>query len=403
MLHRSCLGSRGKAFSSDGILLCPFEDHYWPMKTVGEVTVSEGDRRRLREPWACAANPMPTSPVGDWRPPYAVSVVAKPCDMIGTYLTILFILSLLVNFTHDLVAQDSSLRNEHLFVIKGTPLEQEYQEMLFKYLLRQTDRATQSRVARLESLHSEGDFRFSKDGSGRRPAIVYLRDRGGEQDTPEVYEGLVRAGRVVGVADVRGFGETMSARNVPDTRMDYFHARDGMEATFTYASFFLGRAILGMRVWDGLQVVEYVCSRPDVDAKQISLIGRGWAGTVSLFVAALDSRIGCLAVEEIPASYAEIARSEDYAQPVSSMLPGVLEDFDLSDIFSAIVPRRLLVLNPVDVLTKKMVWEEARQALNPVRYAYQTAHTPAAFEVRVDPEERQIFEAIKRWIYTGRH
>ena len=86
------------------------------------------------------------------------------------------------------------------------------------------------------------------------------------------------------MADVRGFGETMSPRNVREEGVTYFDPRDGMDADFTYASFF-GRPLLGMRVEDALQVVRHLRARPDVDGARIGIVGRGWAGMVGLFTA----------------------------------------------------------------------------------------------------------------------
>jgi hypothetical protein len=85
--------------------------------------------------------------------------------------------------------------------------------------------------------------------------VVYLRDREGRNDAPESFEKLALKGRQVVVADVRGFGETMSSKNVPDARMYYFHPRDGMDADYAYAAFSLGRCLVGMRVQDAVAVI----------------------------------------------------------------------------------------------------------------------------------------------------
>jgi cephalosporin-C deacetylase-like acetyl esterase len=239
---------------------------------------------------------------------------------------------------------------------------------------------------------------YSKSSAQPMPAVVYLRDRGGDQDYPGIFESLAGQGRLVAVADVRGFGETRSPRNVPDEGVEYFDPRGGMDADFAYAGFFLGRPLLGMRVWDALHVAEYLRSRSDVDPKRIGIVGRGWAGATALFTAAVDSRLAWAAVEGAPASYGEIARSEEYAQPVSLMLPGVLHDFDLPDVLAGLAPRALLVLNPTDALVGKMSWEKARAALEPVRRVYESAGAAQGFDVRVVPIESDVGGALESWI-----
>lgn len=239
---------------------------------------------------------------------------------------------------------------------------------------------------------------LSKGSPGRRRAVVYLRDRDGSRDDPAIFESLARSGRIVLVADVRGFGETMSRRSVPDTRIGYFHPRDAMDADFCYASFFLGRPLLGMRVWDALQVLAYARTRPDVDPGQVSLAGHGWAGTIAIFAGALDPKVSAVAVESVPTSYAGMARVEADVEPVSLMLPGVLKDFDLEDVMGAISPRPLLVQAPVDALDKKMPAREASQAMKPVSESYAPARAAKALTVRTSPYASDIEKELESWL-----
>jgi len=234
--------------------------------------------------------------------------------------------------------------------------------------------------------------------ASRLPTVVYLRDRQGEEDSPSLFSALAREGRLVAVADVRGFGETWAPGSVRETSEGYYHPRDGRDADFTYAAYFLGRSLLGMRVWDALTVAAYVRSRSDVDSQRLVMVGRGWAGPVALFTAALDAAISGVVVEGAPASYAAIASSKLYAQPVSLFVPGVLQDFDLEDVCFALAPRPVLVLNPQDPLTRKMYREEARQAFERVRETYTGGHADSAFAVQVAPLESEARATLERWI-----
>jgi cephalosporin-C deacetylase-like acetyl esterase len=242
---------------------------------------------------------------------------------------------------------------------------------------------------------------FAKALAKSLPGIVYLRDRAGEQDSGEVSEALARQGRLVAIADVRGFGETRAPRNVPDEGVEYFDPRGGMDADFAYAGFFLGRPLLGMRVWDALHVAEYLRSRSEVDSQRVGIIGRGWAATVALFAAAVDPHLGWAVLEGAPNSYGEIARAEEYAQPVSLMLPGVLQDFDLPDVLAGLAPRPLLILNPTDALVRKMSSERTRAAFESVRKAYAAAGASQNLEVGVVPWEADFTAVLAGWI--GRH
>jgi cephalosporin-C deacetylase-like acetyl esterase len=240
----------------------------------------------------------------------------------------------------------------------------------------------------------------SKDMEERAPAVIYLRDRLGEHDRSEFFASLARRGKLVVVADVRGFGETWAPRSVRETGADYFDPRDGVDADFAYAANFLGRPLLGMRVWDALSVSAYVRSRPDVDSRRVAMVGRGWAGPVAAFAAALDSQITELAVEGMPVSYGALATAEIYEQPAVVLLPDVLRDFDLEDVFCLFAPRRCLLLNPQDALTRKMTRKEAQQAVKGVHAPFAPVQGPSCFQVVVRPLEPGTLRALENWLST---
>jgi len=200
------------------------------------------------------------------------------------------------------------------------------------------------------------------------------------------------------VADVRGFGETMSARRISDPHLDYFDPRDGMDADFTFASFFLGRPLLGMRVRDARYVVSFMRARSDVDSAHITIVGRHWAGVVALFTAASEPAVSSVVVEGTPVSFGSIAAAELYNQPVSLMLPGALRDFDLTDIFSALAPRPLLVINPQDAMTRKLEREDARQTVESIQQAYHKAEADRVFEEEVVALEPDTQNTIVKWV-----
>jgi hypothetical protein len=120
-----------------------------------------------------------------------------------------------------------------------------------------------------------------------------------------------------------------------------------------------------------------------------------------LFAAAADATVAGAAVEGIAASYAEIARSRVYVQPVSLMLPGALQDFDLADVMAALKARPLLVMNLQDAARRRMSLAEAELDVKPARDAYARAKAEQAFELRVVPIESDVHEALVKWV--GQH
>jgi len=239
---------------------------------------------------------------------------------------------------------------------------------------------------------------YVKGQVSRLPAVVYLRDRSGDADPTTQFQNLAEHGRIVAVADVRGFGETMSQQKIPAANVGYFDPRDGVDADFAYASFFFGRPLMGMRVRDARSVVRFLDSRPDVDRDHISIVGKGCAGVVAMLAAALDKRVTSAAVDGVPVSYGEIARAEIYEQPVSLLLPGVLRDFDLTDVFASLAPRPLLVINPLDGLTRPMDQQQADEVLKTVRDAYRAVGADGMLAVRVATPVPDGQEILTEWV-----
>jgi len=57
----------------------------------------------------------------------------------------------------------------------------------------------------------------------------------------------------------------------------------------------LGRNTASFRVWDGMRAIDYLQSRPEVDAERIGCTGNSGGGTMTSYLMALDDRIGCAA------------------------------------------------------------------------------------------------------------
>ena len=80
-------------------------------------------------------------------------------------------------------------------------------------------------------------------------------------------------------------------------------------------------------------------------------------------------------------------KTDNYALPVSQMLPGVLKEFDLEDVYAALAPKPLLLLNPVNAETRRMDRREAHAVLAGVTAAYEpaTASPWAGLSIEVAP------------------
>lgn len=68
------------------------------------------------------------------------------------------------------------------------------------------------------------------------------------------------------------------------------------EHTFVgVGSTLVGESAATVRIWDGLRAMDYLASRPDVDATRLGCTGNSGGGTLTAYLMALDERIVCAA------------------------------------------------------------------------------------------------------------
>ncbi len=180
------------------------------------------------------------------------------------------------------------------------------------------------------------------DGAGRHPAALVVDARSKEMLAREGgdLEDLVHSGYLVLAIEPRGVPEKGEPRRA-SILGDY---KDAARA------YVVGKTLVGMRAEDVIRAVDYLASRPDVDAAAITGIGRGSLSVPLLHAAVLDARISRLILEQTLESY-RLALDHPIDRDLYDVLvPGVLKKYDLPELVAAMKPRPVVLLNPVDEL-----------------------------------------------------
>jgi len=142
---------------------------------------------------------------------------------------------------------------------------------------------------------------------------------------------------VVGM-DPRGIGEV---RALSCSMKDFF---DYYDADYLYASagLMLDEPYLGRKVHDIMSVAALLAAR----GNEVHLEGRGLGAVAGAFAALLSPAVGKVTLVNGLLSFREVAEAVLYRWPLSHMVPGILRECDLPDVYRALAAKDLVLVDP---------------------------------------------------------
>jgi dienelactone hydrolase len=103
----------------------------------------------------------------------------------------------------------------------------------------------------------------------------------------------------------------------------------------------VGETMVAWRVWDVMRTLDYVATRPELDASRVGCMGISGGGTITLFASALDSRIRAAMVSGYLNTFRDSVGS--LAHCIDNYIPGILNWAEMHDVAGLIAPRPLFV------------------------------------------------------------
>jgi dienelactone hydrolase len=263
----------------------------------------------------------------------------------------------------------------------------------------------------------------------RRPAVIVLHGTGGSKEgmTGRLRE-LAARGFVAVAIDGRHHGAR--ARATADGMSAYQSAmlrayRNGGEQPFLFDT-----------VWDVMRLVDYLETRPDVDARRIGLTGISKGGMETYLAAAADPRIAAAVPligvqsfrwalehsawdsrawtlrEAVEAAAADAKSGVDAGfmrKFYDRVAPGVRSDFDGPAMLPLIAPRPLLVING-DSDPRTPV-AGVRECIAAAAREYKAQGVPDRLVLQLQPDtghqvtaeaDRAMLAWFERWLEPGR-
>lgn len=178
-------------------------------------------------------------------------------------------------------------------------------------------------------------------GHGRGVDPVAGVDDNGELDTTgkeyqhSFAEQAVKQGFVTLAVEMIGFG----CRRDPAARKKGAAASSCQPAAG--AALLLGNTMAAWRTYDVIRALDYLATRPEVDAQRIGCMGISGGGTVTLYAAAVDRRIRAAVLSGSFALYRDCIFS--IAHCIDNYVPGMLRWAEMPDVAGLIAPQPVFV------------------------------------------------------------
>jgi dienelactone hydrolase len=206
----------------------------------------------------------------------------------------------------------------------------------------------------LVDLHSHGGmYLFGKekvvDLGDNHPAMIAYHES--NYDGRPTATELVRRGYIVIAADAFYFGERRlqveggEDRSKLDTEtVKRLNQRNrAKEATLAKGLALAGSTWPGIVAWDDMRTIDYLLSRPEVDAKRIGCLGISMGGYRSMLLAALDERVHAAVITGFMSTVRPMLQSHLEIHSHVHFVEGLHRDLDWPDVAAVHAPRPLLV------------------------------------------------------------
>ena len=150
---------------------------------------------------------------------------------------------------------------------------------------------------------------------------------------------LAKMGYVVLCPDCRGFGERRDEALQKNEEQAFLNSTCYHLAHMAEP---LGETVIGMLVWDGMRLIDYLYERAEWSVEKLGCIGFSGGGMQTLWLSAMDERIQRAIISGYLYGYKD---SLLYLNGNCSCnyVPHLWEHFDMGDIASLIAPRSLMI------------------------------------------------------------
>jgi|WetSurMetagenome_2_1015567.scaffolds.fasta_scaffold83892_2 dienelactone hydrolase len=251
---------------------------------------------------------------------------------------------------------------------------------------------------------------FAKPSLGRGPfaTVLYNHAHGGDYKLGK--DEFLRSRKEMSTP---GYADFLTSQGMAGLCIDHwvFGERATLDELSTFKEMLWnGRVLWGMMVYDSLRAVDYLTTRPDVDARRLATIGLSMGSVMAQWVAALDERIKVCVDMCCLSDYQSLMATHGVSMHgVYFYVPSLLKHFTLGQINALTAPRAHLAfagkldrMTPADGLARidAELTRVYKAAGVPERWVLQ--HTEVGHQ-EIPEMRAQVQEFLKKFLSGREH
>lgn len=176
------------------------------------------------------------------------------------------------------------------------------------------------------------------------------------------------------------------------------------ETNVAKSLFCAGLSWPGVFLWEDERAVDYLVTRPDVDAKRLGCAGLSGGGLRTVFLSGHDPRISAAVCVGMMTTWRDYLLNKSHTHTWMCYVPGLPRDLDYPEIMGLRVPLPTMVLN--DIEDQLFTLPEMQRADRMLRDVYRKAGAadkykcsfypgPHKFDL---PMQKEAFEWFDKWL-----
>ncbi|HEY0264916.1 MAG TPA: acetylxylan esterase [Granulicella sp.] len=254
----------------------------------------------------------------------------------------------------------------------------------------------------LPGYHVTANLYLPTTGSGKYPAVIYHEGHGpgGKAGAFQLGGNLARNGIALLAYDPLGAGERLQARN-PETGKSWAGPDEHSQAEIPIE--LVGDSVARYMVWDAMRGIDYLATRPDIDAANIGSYGCSGGGTLSAYLTALDTRVKAGAVACYLTTYDALLKSIG-PQDGEQVIPDFIKDgLDFADLVEMTAPRAYAQISTTEDMFPFVGAKATNEEAERIYSLYGAGDSLKFFtgpgrHGQVQPEMPQLVQFFEHWL-----